>query len=480
MIEDVTCPESYEVDLGSSLRCIKCVPPATSLGGSGRCDICETGYWWNDECVECDSTNTCQGGSNLPIPKNGYWIDVTRQDYLGATQPCLHKDACTSIDGQVKADCFSSWTKMQQCTSDDLCASGSSGRLCAICDEGYYHSSGKCEKCTGTIVPLVVTAGVIGLIVAIAVYLYKMRPKSCNSVPHVLQLIFDQGAWPSFCLRMCSPCQRLSLCYSSQPTGKVKVIVSLFQIVGSISWTTGVNWPYPFSKFAYIFSVAQLSLADTIPILCLLKYSFVWNELFVATLGPLAVGSVMVIPVWVQGCADSWVGDAYIKRRSRFIYLSLLLAYFVLPSTSLVLVRTFLCEDFADGTSFLIADLSFRCETQEHTFAMVYAGICILIYPLGIPLVFGLTLYCYRAELRPSKERPQGWETPDPHDGEIKLSQELSALRILFQEYRPRRYWAEIPECFRRIFLCCIIALVSLDSPLHRAIEKQFPFLLLI
>lgn len=53
----------------------------------------------------------------------------------------------------------------------------------------------------------------------------------------------------------------------------------------------------------------------------------------------------------------------------------------MLPTTSLTLIRTFLCTHFDDGRSFLNAELSVECGTPRHKAATVYASLMICVYP---------------------------------------------------------------------------------------------------
>ena len=149
-------------------------------------------------------------------------------------------------------------------------------------------------------------------------------------------------------------------------------------------------------------SISQLSFADAIPITCLVEYNFIWNNLLVSTLGPLAVVMCLGLGLYFKGTTSGWKGNQYFVWQTTVKYLSLLLAYFVLAPTSLVyvvmsvcklwcsksrqghnclkqsrlidkftkpgqvLIRTFLCEPFADGREFLKADMRFECDSKAH------------------------------------------------------------------------------------------------------------------
>ena len=49
------------------------------------------------------------------------------------------------------------------------------------------------------------------------------------------------------------------------------------------------------------------------------------------------------------------------------------------PSTSLCILRLFVCTEFADGKEYLEADLSIECNTPRHDHQLLYSWLMILI-----------------------------------------------------------------------------------------------------
>ena len=138
-----------------------------------------------------------------------------------------------------------------------------------------------------------------------------------------------------------------------------------------------VEWPQPFATLASIFSISQLNLAEILPAGCISDFSF-YDQLLCATLVPIAAGALVHL---VSLC-----GSASLISRGDAIYWSQLIAFCVLPSTSLVLFRVFRCEKFQDNSLWLSADLQFSCESETYSSFLAYTTIMLLVYPIGIPL----------------------------------------------------------------------------------------------
>ena len=75
-----------------------------------------------------------------------------------------------------------------------------------------------------------------------------------------------------------------------------------------------------------------------------------------------------------------------------------LIIFFVFPSVSNKVFRTFACERFDDGEEFLRADLSLDCGAPLHATMFYYGIVTLFVYPLGVPLLFWALLWRHRAQ----------------------------------------------------------------------------------
>jgi len=65
----------------------------------------------------------------------------------------------------------------------------------------------------------------------------------------------------------------------------------------------------------------------------------------------------------------------------------IVLLFMMYPSLSATIFKTFLCKDFY-GESYLLTDVTIKCNTEEHVNHMLLAFGLVIIYTLGIPFVF--------------------------------------------------------------------------------------------
>ena len=51
------------------------------------------------------------------------------------------------------------------------------------------------------------------------------------------------------------------------------------------------------------------------------------------------------------------------------------------------------CELFDDGTRFLRGDYSINCDSTKHAFFELYAALMIVCWPVGVPIIYAVTIY---------------------------------------------------------------------------------------
>jgi hypothetical protein len=62
----------------------------------------------------------------------------------------------------------------------------------------------------------------------------------------------------------------------------------------------------------------------------------------------------------------------------------IVIGFLFFSPTSIVVLQTFVCETFEDGTQALVADSSIECYTTEHIWCILYAVVMVFIYPIGM------------------------------------------------------------------------------------------------
>ncbi|CAM9924542.1 unnamed protein product, partial [Ectocarpus sp. 4 AP-2014] len=141
-----------------------------------------------------------------------------------------------------------------------------------------------------------------------------------------------------------------------------------------------------------------------------------------------------------------------VKRRHVGV---LVTASFLIYSTvSTIVFQTFACDTLDElGKTFLRADYSLECYTPEHKLYRGYAGIMILVYPIGIPLLYAWLLFRHRHRIYPKQALRDG-VSPERRLVDKKIAHTV----LLWQAYRPSRYYYEVIECARRLLLTgCLV-----------------------
>jgi len=140
-------------------------------------------------------------------------------------------------------------------------------------------------------------------------------------------------------------------------------------------------------------------------------------------------------------------------------YVFLALTFVVFVATSTVIFNYFKCRSFPEAEhgkeSYLYKDYSVDCNSSRYKMFLWYAIAMILIYPVGIPLLYVSLLFNHREILRNSeamfREASNGYPT-------------TGHLLFLTSAYKPEYYYFEVLECVRRLFLASIIGIVAADS----------------
>ena len=128
------------------------------------------------------------------------------------------------------------------------------------------------------------------------------------------------------------------------------------------------------------------------------------------------------------------------------------LTFLVLPSTSTRIFRAFLCETFEydEGTSrrYLYADAALSCDSAEYEVTRNTALAMLVVWPLGVPVLYSAVLWMSRDALR------KGIETP--------LSR---ATAFLSEDYDA--WWWEPLEMCRKLALTGWVLLIPVSVNLR-------------
>ena len=146
------------------------------------------------------------------------------------------------------------------------------------------------------------------------------------------------------------------------------------------------------------FSVLSFDILEVMSVDCLAaKPSFVQKFFFTQLLPVLLLGLIKVIERYhLRGSVK---GEHRRKVKEQTLNRIFLILFLLYPQVSASVFQIFMCRDLGGGESIHLFDAALDCNSPWYQIVRVIAAVCMVIYPLGIPSVFGVLLYTNRKVL---------------------------------------------------------------------------------
>lgn len=201
-----------------------------------------------------------------------------------------------------------------------------------------------------------------------------------------------------------------------------------------------------YQSFLDVVDVLDFDLGLLLSVGCVVDVDF-HDRLLLMTLSPL-VALAFLGTTYALAIRRNHESDAAVMETIREKHLSavLLVTFLVYSPVSSVLFQTFACEDLDDGGHYLRADYRLECDSPKHTALKVYAGFMIVLYTVGIPLLYAALLFRNREILMDDSRR--------------KSDLVVKTTFGLWGAYAPNRYYYEVIECGRRVLLAGVVVFI--------------------
>ncbi|CAN0437324.1 unnamed protein product [Ectocarpus sp. 12 AP-2014] len=400
-----------------------------------------------DECSSCtiesgDTTPTCEAPlehtsadaesitlETLHIDE-GYWRATTKSENILA---CYNEDACSG--GQTGVDSF--------------CASGYTGPYCAVCETEFSTSFGHtCTRCSSS------------------------RRHGLIAVTAIAALVAVLGVVTIFNLLLSTEVEEESIgCFHRRvlravPVQPLKIVVVVWQILTQFADAASITHPGAYQDFLAVIDLINFDLGSLLAAGCLWTDIDFHDRLVVSTLGPLVVIGFLAMTYAIAVRRNGAPGDTAMVAKifHRHLTALLLLTFLVYSSVSSMVFQTFACETLDDGIEYLRADYRIHCTDAKHKIFEAYAGIMILVYPVGIPLLYAYLLFQRRDVLA--------------HVGADKTrAQSISGL---WEPYTPERFYYELVECGRRVMLTGVVVFIFPNDSAQIAITMLVALFFLV
>ena len=185
-------------------------------------------------------------------------------------------------------------------------------------------------------------------------------------------------------------------------------------------------------------------------------------RLLISTIGPIMIIMFLGGTYTYVLCTRYTSGRAIDNARDKHATTVLLVMFLVYSSASSMIFQTFDCDTLDDGRDYLRADYTIECDGSRHRAVMIYAGVMVLVYPVGIPACFAYLLFRKCRVLVDEADRED--------------ASSVRAISGLWKPYRPSRFYYEVIECGRRIVLVGVPFIVNNDSSTQITITLLLAF----
>jgi hypothetical protein len=230
----------------------------------------------------------------------------------------------------------------------------------------------------------------------------------------------------------------------------LKVVISFLTVVATLDSQYGVVWPASFARALDAMMVISFDVGAIMGAFCFVDISF-YHTLLSSTLVPLCLVVAIIIVYRATG-----------RSAQQSLVIGVYLLLFAYPVVSVRVVETFACHDI-EGTRYLRADYSIRCDSAQWAAIAVYAGVWVALYVFAFPVAILVKLWSYQDSPSKVKARSQQSLT--------NSKRELVNLRFLLIDYKevaPVLLWEGI-EMLRKLLLSVVGAFWSTKSTMSIA-----------
>ena len=201
---------------------------------------------------------------------------------------------------------------------------------------------------------------------------------------------------------------------------------------------SNINFPSVYDKFLDSVNFFNFDLSWVVSIGCFVEVDF-HDRLLWTTITPVVImgllGVTYVIAVNKHRASSETL---FRETRQKHVTTALLITFLVYSSVSSVVFQMFACDKLDNGKIYLRADYTIECDSDKHRALQIYAGLMIILYPVGIPALYAGLLFSNRRVMRDEKSREEYF---------------ARSISDLWKPYKPQRFYYEVVECGRRILL---------------------------
>jgi hypothetical protein len=329
---------------------------------------------------------------------------------------------CPSIGLSDKSQC-----QINNITAAVTCIRKSAGPLCGACVPGYYKTehSGECFECSSF-----QTAGHQIVVLACLAVAFVVVYSNANTVFFQCKRFWGKVCGLQDMSTFVTEAQQQSLLI------KLRLLLSCMQVIGLMGNVYSIRYPQQLLSITHVFNFASADLSALLNLSCIRGVDNADSAMRLITSVTLGLGlllSMIQLALW----RIKWKYRHQLDRRPLEILVAS--SFLVHPYLCTIIFGTFSCIDvpLGDGTHrYLFASMHVDCASTEHLRAVKWASVMVIVFPLGIPLLWGLA-----------------------HN---KIDSRV--LAPLFRGFKPGRWWWAIVDATFKVFVTGFAVLIEQGS----------------
>lgn len=407
------CSEGFIAPGFGSTACDRCQPGQHQASrGQSACRPCPVGSFTSDgvECVQCPFGVACSGGVASLV--SGFWTAGDPSNLTESTTlvPCVGgSDVCLLQNGTL------------------ACATGYTGDMCSVCEDGYAKLGSTCIKCADPAVNAILLGAVLALALAACYVLVKRSRQAKTPTSGVVRVLLNF-------VQLTMTVMAIEL----GPRGGVRQVLGTSAAASAgldfPPLACSTHWSYAETVYAY------LALPACMMALPAFVYVAIWARTPKTRSGRAVVSSEKVSPAELLA--------------SQYVATVVFLLFLVLQRTSQAFFSVF--EVFPHrirGHRVLAADLTLRVGSSAHRTLQACAAAGIAVYTVGVPAVAAALVYRQRNNLADARVRARysfivdGYQAPRAAVFEVAvIARKLLAAAVVafLQSSFYRLLWATV------------------------------------
>ena len=233
------------------------------------------------------------------------------------------------------------------------------------------------------------------------------------------------------------------------------------KLCAQFAQVANVTFPDVYQRFLDAVDVLNFEFSWVLSAGCVFNFDF-HDHLLIATIGPIVIVLLLGVTFLTAAAKHQNLEATLLNTRHKHVSMVLLVTFLIYSNVSSMIFQMFACEVLDDGKNYLRADYRIECDSAKHQTLQIFAGFMILLYPVGIPLLYAGLLLRDRNLLRKAAER--------------QVSSKVKPTSDLWKPYKPSRFYYEVIECARRISLTGAVVFIYPNTVAQVAVALVITF----